>query len=199
MKRLFVLLLVVGVVAAGAAAWAQDDPPGEVRTVAASSPEVVGVTPTTQAAETQVSVEVANPQSASEDSSIGEVSENAPAAEEQPIVWPVPEAPPLPAFSSDCEIVHAGARWGVYGVTNLPRGTMFTMTVTDDDETQTVDFAARAGGIVMRGVRYGPVDGYTDDGTTIFGPTSADMIRLETVDGNAQASVTVNGQVVCSA
>lgn len=190
MKRLFGICMVVGLVAVGAAAWAQDgSSPAHVAVAAQVDDPVTPVTvPAPEVAPVDTPVDVAAPAPAS-----------APVEVERPIVWPVPEAPPLPPFSSDCEIVHSGARWGVYGVTNLPRGTVFTMTVSDDDETATVDLPARAGGIVMKGVRYGPVDGYTDDGTTIFGPTSADMIRLATVDDHAHATVTVGGLVVCTA
>lgn len=209
MKRLFGIMLVVGLVAVGAVAWAQDSPPVEVRAASQATEPFVAV-PVTEGSAINVApdppAELQNPQSASEDSPISEVSEKAPAAaaEERPIVWPVPEAPPAPPEGRTvCEIVHAdgptGDFWAVYGTTTLQRGTVFLFTLEYDGTSQTVPLVAQAGGIVINGTRYGPVDGYTDDGTTNFGNTSADMPKLPLGHGPVVARVTLGGITHCSA
>lgn len=194
MKRLFGICLVTGLVAVGAVAWAQDDPSTQVRT-AASSPAVEVVTPAVDVAVApEVSSEpVADPQP------VEVVGPQQPAGE-VPIVWPVPEAPPAPPEGRTvCEIVHSGDLWGVYGTTTLPRGTVFTLTVVTDGLDQSVDLVARAGGIVIAGVRYGPVDGYSDDGTTGFGPAGGDQfVRLPAGHGPVVARVTQGGTTHCA-
>lgn len=196
MKRLFGIVLVAGLVAVGAVAWAQDDPATQVRT-ASSSPAVEVVTPALDVAVAptpEVTPEpVADPQPA-------EVVGPQQPAGEVPIVWPVPEAPaPPPEGRTVCEIVHSGDLWGVYGTTTLPRGTVFTLTVTTDGVTQTVPLVATAGSIVVGGVLYGHQDGYIDDGTnTDFGNTSEDMVRLPAGHGPVVARVTQGGTTHCA-
>ena len=112
---------------------------------------------------------------------------------------PTPGAAPRSA----CEIDHAdnvnGDFWGAKGMTEHPRGTVFTFTLSADGRTWTVPLVARAGSIVVNGVLYGPVDGYTDAGQTNFGNTSADMPMLPPDHGPVTATVTLDGQVICSA
>jgi len=193
MKRLFGIVLVAGLVAVGAVAWAQDDPASQVRAAVSSPVEVapapeVAVAPAPEVAPEPV-VESAAPEVVGPQQPAGEV----------PIAWPVPEAPPAPPEGRTvCEIVHSGNSWGVYGTTTLARGTVFTLTVETDGTTHSVDLTARAGGIVIAGVRYGAADGYTDDGTTVFGPTTDQMIHLEDGHGPVVARVTQGGITHCA-
>lgn len=111
------------------------------------------------------------------------------------------EAAPAAPWST-CEIVHASEGtgtdwWGVYGATSEPRGTKFTYLLTVDGETTEYPLVAKAGSILVNGVRYGPQDADTDDGlNTSFGFTSADMPSVP-VGHQVSARVTLRGETIC--
>lgn len=105
---------------------------------------------------------------------------------------------------SICEIVTAGNDmrdfYGVYGATELERGTEFTFTMTYDDQIQTVPMIAKAGSIYVNEKLYGHYDGYVDDGTnTNFGFTSQDMPKIDKPHGAVNARVTLRGRPICEA
>lgn len=127
-------------------------------------------------------------------------------AEEQPLVWPLPQAPhpePGDPVFTVCEIVTGGAFGktfvGVYGATSHPRGTVFTVHIDVDDQHLAIPMVARPGSIVVRGVLYGHEDGYVDDGTnTNFGLNSTNMPGFLEPHGPITAWVELNGTAICT-
>jgi hypothetical protein len=109
-----------------------------------------------------------------------------------------PGAPPR----SICEIVHASNDtndfYAVYGMTELPRGTVFLFALSYDGKIQEVPLVATAGSIVIGGVGYGKPGSYDDEGQTNFGNTSADMPSVPMPHGPVRASVTLNGVTLCT-
>lgn len=112
-----------------------------------------------------------------------------------------PVIPAVQAPKSECEITHAASGvfdvWGVYGYSTLPRGTVFTYTLTADGVTQTVVLASKAGGVLIHGTQHGNPDGYTDDGTSVFGNVQTDIPVLTLPHGPVTASVTQAGVAIC--
>lgn len=113
----------------------------------------------------------------------------------------VPPAVTPPIRGTICEITHVVYEqtdtYGVYGATGLPRGTVFTFTLTVDGTTRNVALTARAGAAQVNGTTYGNPDGYTDNGGNVFGSTQQDMVSLPAVHGLVSAVVTQGGATVC--
>lgn len=113
----------------------------------------------------------------------------------------VPPAVTPPIRGTVCEITHVVYEqtdtYGVYGATGLPRGTVFTFTLTVDGTTRSVPLVAKAGAAQVNGTTYGNPDGYTDNGGNVFGSTHQDMVSLPATHGPVSASVTLAGQAFC--
>lgn len=88
--------------------------------------------------------------------------------------------------------------YSVVGATNHPRGTVFVFTVAHDGEVVEVPLVADAGSAVVNGVAYGNPGTYEDVGQTNFGNTSADMPSVARPHGPVTATVTLDGQVICT-
>lgn len=207
MKRYVVLLMIFAAMAVSVVATSlRDTTKPVVRIETVSSPTAAPEVPTTQAP----SVDVATPTVTSV--VVPRVLVDTTPAVSAPVTTPT-SAPFVPfptakASGTICEISHASSTdaagvaheaWGVYGVTSLPRGTVFTFTLTVDGNTKSIPLTAKAGSILISGKVYGNPDGYTDDGTNVFGNTQQDMPFLVGPHGAVSANVSNGGSVFCTA
>lgn len=204
MKRLLALILFGAIVSAGCFALAAGGTtePAPTAAPAADEPAVAaGPEPVTEPA-----VAIQDPVST------GPSAVERPALPTPPVSNPAVDPPPAAPFplapsatETICEIRSGGREliggqpgdemmFVAHGVTNLPRGTVFTLTIATPDGDRVFPLVAGPGNTTIHGKIYGNPDGYTDDGTNVFGGPQPNTFAPR----DSTATVELDGQVLCS-